>query len=115
MRIAIVGSRDFTDLEKVEQEVLKRVSIEKIEKVVSGGAKGADTLARKFAEKYNIPLSEFLPDWGKFGRGAGPMRNTLIVENSDIVFAFPTKDSKGTRDTIRKAQEKGKIVKVFEI
>ncbi|GHT47391.1 MAG: DUF2493 domain-containing protein [Candidatus Symbiothrix sp.] len=115
MRIAIVGSRDFTDLEKVEQEVLKRVSVEKIEKVVSGGAKGADTLAKKFAEKYKIPLLEFLPDWKKYGKGAGLMRNTSIVENADMVFAFPTKDSKGTRDTIRKATEKGKIVKVFEV
>jgi hypothetical protein len=39
MRIAIVGSRDFTDYEKVEQEVLKHIKVEKIDKVVSGGQK----------------------------------------------------------------------------
>jgi len=115
MRVAIVGSRDFTDFEKLEQEILKRISVEKIEKVVSGGSKGADTLARLFAEKYKIPLLEFLPDWKKFGHGAGLWRNTDIVENADIVFAFPAATSKGTRDTIRKAREKGKIVNVIEV
>jgi len=115
MRIAIVGSRDFTDYEKVEQEVLKHIKVEKIDKVVSGGAKGADTLAKKFAEKYKIPLLEFLPEWKKYGRGAGPMRNTTIIENADVVFAFPTKDSKGTRDSIRKAQELKKILYVIEV
>jgi hypothetical protein len=115
MRVAIVGSRDFTDFEKLEQEILKRISVEKIEKVVSGGAKGADTLAKKFAEKHKIPLEEFKPDWAKYGKGAGLMRNTQIVENADLVFAFPTKDSKGTRDSICKAREKGKIVKVIEV
>jgi len=115
MRIAIVGSRDFTDYEKVEQEVLKHIKVEKIDKVVSGGAKGADTLAKKFAEKYKITLLEFLPEWKKYGRGAGPMRNTTIIENADVVFAFPTKDSKGTRDSIRKARELKKILYVIEV
>jgi hypothetical protein len=81
----------------------------------SSRAKGADTLARKFAEKHNIPLKEFKPDWAKFGRGAGPMRNTQIIENADVVFAFPTKDSKGTRDSIRKAQALRKILYVIEV
>jgi hypothetical protein len=115
MRIAIVGSRDFTDYEKVEQEVLKHIKVEKIDKIVSGGAKGADTLAKTFAEKHKIPLLEFLPDWKKFGRGAGLMRNTTIIENADVVFAFPSKDSKGTRDSIKKARELRKILYVVEI
>lgn len=115
MRVAIVGSRNFTDFEKLEQEILKRISVEKIEKIVSGGAKGADTLARMFAEKYKIPLVEFKADWAKYGRGAGPLRNTTIIENADIVFAFPSATSKGTRDSIRKAQEMRKIVKIIEV
>ena len=115
MRVAIVGSRDFTDFEKLEQEILKRISVEKIEKVVSGGAKGTDTLARLFAEKHKIPLLEFKPDWQKFHQGAGLKRNTDIVEHADIVFAFPAATSRGTRDTIQKAREKGKIVKVIEV
>jgi hypothetical protein len=115
MRVAIVGSRDFTDFEKLELEILKRICVEKIEKVVSGGAKGADTLAKLFAEKHKIPFVDFKPDWAKYGKGAGLMRNTTIIENADIVFAFPTATSKGTRDSIRKSQEKGKIMKVIEV
>jgi hypothetical protein len=115
MRVAIVGSRDFTDFERLELEILKRISVEKIEKVISGGARGADTLAIQFAEKHKIPLLEFKPDWAKYGKGAGLMRNTQIIDNADIVFAFPTATSKGTRDSIRKAKEKGKIVKIIEV
>ncbi|MDR1782874.1 MAG: hypothetical protein LBR13_01240 [Dysgonamonadaceae bacterium] len=51
----------------------------------------------------------------KYGRGAGPMRNTTIIENADVVFAFPTEDSKGTRDSIRKARELKKILYVIEV
>ena len=54
MKIGVVGSRDFDDYKKLEKELNK---IEGITEIVSGGAKGADTLAREFAEKNDIELT----------------------------------------------------------
>jgi len=43
------------------------------------------------------------------------VRNTLIIEDSDYVLALPSKDSKGTWDSIRKAQNLNKRVKIIQI
>lgn len=59
-----------------------------IAKIVSGGAKGTDSLAEIYAEKYQLPLVVFKPDWQEYGRGAGIVRNREIIEAADIVVAF---------------------------
>ena len=110
MKLAIVGSREFENYDLLCVEVAKIQETQKIDLIVSGGAKGADTLAKKFAAKNQIPLMEFLPDYDRYGRGAPLQRNTLIVRNSNVVLAFVTATSKGTWDTIRKAQAAGKRV-----
>ena len=105
MKLAIVGSREFENYDLLCAEVAKIRETQKIDLIVSGGAKGADTLAKKYAALNHIPLMEFLPDYERYGRGAPLQRNTLIVQNADWVLAFVTASSKGTWDTIRKAQK----------
>ncbi|MDR1130525.1 MAG: DUF2493 domain-containing protein [Prevotellaceae bacterium] len=114
MKLAIIGSRKFADYERLRDEVLKNFPVETIEAVVSGGAKGADTLAVQFAREYNIPLIEFLPEWESLGRTAGYERNTLIINEADCVIAFPMKGSCGTWDSVRKAWALDKQVIIVE-
>lgn len=52
----------------------------------------------------------FKPDWKKFGKKAGLLRNTIIIDNSDTVFAFWDGKSSGTKDAITKAEKVGKQV-----
>ena len=52
-----------------------------------------------------IPLLVFKPDYQKYGRGATLVRNTQIIENADVVFAFWDGQSKGTKDSITKAKK----------
>jgi predicted Rossmann fold nucleotide-binding protein DprA/Smf involved in DNA uptake len=80
--------------------------------VVSGGARGRDTYAREFAQKNNLPLQEFLPDYDKYGRGAPLVRNKLIVEACDCLITFWDGQSHGTKYTIDYAVQMGKPVKV---
>ena len=84
MVYAIIGGRDFEDYERLKS-VLKEL---KITKIVSGGAKGADTLGADYAKEMGIDLEVFYPDWDKFGNSAGYIRNELIVESSDAIIAF---------------------------
>jgi hypothetical protein len=98
MKIAVVGSRDFnnyelmkTELDKIRQEITK---------VVSGGARGADTLAERYANENNIPLEVFEADWKNLGKRAGFTRNNTIVVNCDMVVAFWDGKSRGTKHTI---------------
>ena len=81
--------------------------------IVSGGASGADRLAKLYATEGNIPYQEYPANWAKYGRRAGPIRNTLIADNVDVLFAFPSDDSRGTWDTVLKAKERGVEVHVI--
>ena len=114
MRIAIIGSREFSDFSLMASTVDKFIEKSNInvEKIVSGGARGTDTLAAHYASQRGYLLQEFKPDYSRYGRGAPLMRNSLIVENADIILAFVRPNSKGSWDTIGKAQGLHKIVKI---
>ena len=107
MNIAIVGGRDFSDYTLLKESLSAYISIYSgiPDNIVSGGAKGADTLAAQFAAEMDIPLLVFKPDYQKYGRGATLVRNTQIIENADVVFAFWNGQSKGTKDSITKAKK----------
>ncbi len=102
--IAVIGSRNFNDYDKLKV-VLNKFDIDKM---VSGGAKGADLLAERYATEYNIPTIIHKPDWKKYGRCAGFVRNKLIIEDADIVVAFWDGRSKGTKNSIDIAKKLNK-------
>ena len=110
MNIAIVGGRDFSDYELLKTKLTEfiRENNESEHSIVSGGAKGADALAEKFASETNLEIIVFKPDYKRYGRGATIVRNTQIIENADVVFAFWDGKSKGTFDSIKKAEKSGK-------
>lgn len=81
--------------------------------VVSGGAKGVDTWALDAARERGFETIEILPNWKKYGRGAGFHRNTEIVRAADDVVAFWDQVSNGTFDTIKKAVELRRDLLVF--
>ena len=107
MKVAVIGSRGLTvnNLEKYLPEGTTEI--------VSGGAKGIDTCAREYALANNIKLTEFLPEYEKFGRGAPLKRNLQIIEYADIVLAFWDEKSRGTKFVIDHCGKMGVEVKVF--
>lgn len=104
MKIAIVGGRNFTDYDLLFDSMLL-VAFEDIEEIISGGARGADSLGEQYASYYAYPIRKFLPDWDKYGKSAGFIRNQTIVDACDIVVAFWDGKSRGTADTIEKAKK----------
>lgn len=101
MKVGVIGSRGFTDYELVKKTLSKM----NITLLVSGGAKGADKLGEQYADENNIEKKIFLPDWEKHGKGAGMIRNTDIVDESEVIVAFWDGSSKGTLDSINKAKK----------
>jgi predicted Rossmann fold nucleotide-binding protein DprA/Smf involved in DNA uptake len=116
MKIGVVGSRQFNNKDLL-YTILKSfvdVSFGDI-LIVSGGAKGADTLAEKFANENNLNKLIIPAQWDRYGKRAGPIRNQLIVDNSEMIIAFPAEISRGTWDTITKAKkDRKKILIVYE-
>jgi hypothetical protein len=117
MKLAIVGSRTFNDFEYLEESIFNNLKVDYITEIVSGGAKGADTLAEIFAKKYELPITIFNADWNTFGKRAGFIRNETIIKNCDFLIAFWNGISKGTKHSINLArkelgEEKVLIIKI---
>jgi 5S rRNA maturation endonuclease (ribonuclease M5) len=110
--LAIVGSRDFNDYNLLKTIVTPK--IKNISTIVSGGARGADTLARNFATEYNLPMVEILPEWNKYGKRAAILRNEDIINNADSVVAFHLKNSPGTANSIQIAKQMGKPIEIID-
>jgi len=106
MKIAIVGSRDMIagNLEKY---------ITSDDEVVSGGAVGVDACAAEYAKKHGLKLTEFLPQYERYGRAAPIVRNRLIVDYADRILVFWNGHSRGTLSVIRYAEKTGKKCEVI--
>ncbi len=106
MKLAIVGGRTFNDYSLLEKTFYNHFTKHGISEIViiSGGAKGADSLAFQFAENHRLEMRVYPAEWDKFGKSAGFIRNQTIVDNCDMVLVFWDGVSRGTADTIEKAK-----------
>lgn len=107
MKTAVIGSRG------ISVNNLEKYLPAGTDEIVSGGARGVDTSARRFAESSGLKLTEFLPEYEKYGRRAPLIRNIQIIDYADTVLAFWDGESRGTAFVIKKCREKGKPVKVY--
>ena len=112
MNIGIVGSRTFTNYNTLKKSMDEIVKNKEDVTIVSGGAKGADTLGAAYSVEvlHKEPVVHN-PDYKRWGRYNAPkVRNTKIVEDSDLIVAYWDGSSGGTKDTINKAYEFNKDI-----
>lgn len=112
MKTIIAGSRDITDYQ-ILCAAIKESGIV-ITEVVSGGARGVDTLGERYAKENNLPLTRKPAEWDKYGKAAGALRNIQMAEESQALIAV-WNGSRGTQHMIGVAQDKGLKVHVHKI
>lgn len=112
MNLGIIGSRNFNNYRLLYKTILSLLKLNDIKNIISGGAKGADSLGEKFADDNKINKIIFYPEWNKYGKKAGYLRNINIVENSDYIIAFWNGKSKGTEHSINLAKKYNKKIKI---
>ena len=114
-KVIIAGGRTFEDyeyLKKVCDFLLANRNESQIE-IVSGNARGADTLGERYSKERGYKLTLFKADWDKYGKKAGYLRNKQMAEYADALIAFMEKGgTKGTQHMINLATEKGLKVRV---
>lgn len=118
IRIIIAGSRNFNDYELLSKTILEdNVCLENAT-IISGTAKGADRLGEKFAEEHNLNLVRMPADWNTYGKRAGYLRNTDMAnyasKGKGILYAFWDGESRGTKNMILIAKEKGLEVHIIK-
>lgn len=112
MKIAVIGGRDFNNdtlLNNTMDTYKSKISV-----LVSGGARGADSMGENWAKRNNIPTDIYIPNWNKFGKSAGFIRNKDIINNCDIVIAFWDGKSKGTANSIAIAKDLDKEIIIIK-
>lgn len=107
MKVAIVGSRDYPNMRAVREYV---ASLPRDTVIVSGGARGVDSVAVEEAKRLGMPTEVHPADWNTHGKAAGFIRNADIVAAADEVVAFWDGESRGTKHTIDLAKKAGKSV-----
>lgn len=114
MRVLVTGGRNYDDSHRVYAVLNKLHAEAGIDCIIEGGARGADDLARRWAENVGgVPVETYEADWENQGTFAGPARNARMLAEGrpDLVIAFP--GGRGTADMTRKARKAG--VEIVEI
>ncbi len=107
MRVLVCGTRSYFN-----EPFIKSI-LEKLEKdtvIIEGEASGADSQARDVAESLGLSVEKFPADWSRYGRAAGHIRNTQMLQEGrpDWVYAFfedlkAYEKSRGTKNMISQA------------
>ena len=118
-RVIIAGGRDFDDYEYMStklNELFKDQNMfnNKAIKVISGMAKGADTLGIRYADEHKLTKILFPANWKVYPRIGGFLRNYDMLSIATHLITFWDGESSGTKHMIEIAQMKGIPVWVFE-
>ena len=121
-KVIIAGSREYTDYkalkEKVDKILARKVGEGKEIVIISGCARGTDTLAIEYALEKGYPVERYPDDWS-LGKSAGCLRNIEMAKVADALIAFPKLTesgySRGTSHMIKEAEKRNLLVRVIPV
>lgn len=111
VKVIVAGGRDFSNYALCKNALDKLYPTTDFD-VVSGKARGADTLGERYAKEHGRCIHEFPADWDTYGKRAGYLRNSDMADFADVLVAFWDGSSKGTKHMIDLARRKGLVVHV---
>lgn len=112
-KLAVVGSRTINDKKLVRESIHNVCELNKDTGplfIISGGARGVDSIAVDYAKEKGHHYTEYLPNWDGFGKSAGFIRNKDIVDACDALLCIWDGKSKGARHSYDLAVKQGKKV-----
>lgn len=107
MTVLICGGRTYRNYRHVAMTLDGIDAETRIDKVVTGGAGGADGLGFRWAMERGRNSDTYPAQWDKHGKAAGPIRNQQMLDEGkpDLVVAFP--GGRGTLDMTGRAKKTG--------
>jgi hypothetical protein len=110
LKVAIVGGRDFADLDRVVEDMTSLMASKGFPKteILCGEARGADTQGRLYGEMLGFTVKSYPAKWNEYGKSAGYRRNAEMAKDADVVLAYWDGVSKGTKHMIDLTKKKGK-------
>ena len=113
-KVIIAGGRDFVDSLYLHKTLDKLLSGKHYDEVIilSGRARGADTLGENYGVIKGIRVDGYPANWEKYGKTAGYRRNLEMANDADALVAFWDGISRGTMHMITIARKQGLEVRV---
>lgn len=107
IKVLVCGGRDFCDETFVETRLLEILRDREVDLFITGGARGADAVADRVAERYGVQRVIVPANWNGRGKAAGMERNALMLKlfEPDLVIAFP--GGVGTAGMLRISRAQG--------
>lgn len=106
MKAIVCGGRTFLDLDYVYSSLDHCLKWWKLNYIITGGAKGADSLAHLWAKERKLTTHVVQADWDTHGKAAGMIRNKhMLTLEPDVVIAFP--GGPGTENMITLSRKAG--------
>lgn len=102
-RVIVAGGRDFADYKMLSAHLDKLLGTKSKTHtivIISGLARGADLLGKRYGEEHGYHVAEFPAFWDVQGRGAGYARNAEMAKYADALIAFWDGQSSGTKHMI---------------
>lgn len=115
MKCVIAGSRTITSYELVREAFTLCDWRDRITEIVSGKARGVDTLGEQVAEEFGLPVKDFPADWDRLKNAAGPIRNEQMAKYTDIAIIIIEGKSTGSRNMVKQMKKLKKPHVVFEV
>jgi hypothetical protein len=114
--LIIAGTRTFYNYDFFCEVVKKTFNnYLAIYKIISGGARGTDTLAEMFAKQHLIPFEKFPANWESEGKFAGISRNRKMADAGDTLLAFWDGNSRGTKNMIHEMKLRNKAYYIQDV
>jgi NADP-dependent 3-hydroxy acid dehydrogenase YdfG len=111
MKVAIVGSRHFSEPDRVSDYVN---ALPHGASIITGSASGVDAAATRAARAKGIPVQVIAASFDELADAAkSAARNQRLIDACDVLVAFWDGTSKGTRNTVERALDSGKEVHVL--
>ena len=115
-RVIIAGGRQFNDYGLLSAKcdgILSQKMMTHTIVIISGTARGADTLGEQYARERGFTLRQFPADWNTLGKRAGYVRNCQMADNADALIVFWDGESPGTKNMVEIARERNLAVRVI--
>lgn len=113
MKYIVAGGRDFNNRAIMDKILSKYINLQS-DIIISGCARGADTLGAEWAATHGVPLQTFPAQWEQYGKGAGYVRNAEMAAHADRLIAFWDGTSRGTHHMIVTMAKQNKPTLVFD-
>ena len=108
MKVIVAGSRTIHDYALVVNAI--HASGYEIDELVSGGARGVDSMGETWAYAHNVPIKQFPAEWDKYGKSAGFRRNEVMAKYADALILVWDGQSHGSAHMLKTARAQCLIV-----